>query len=129
MKLIQIICYILKLLILFHFIIFYILGKFRQYDYGEEKNLIKYGSQYPPVYNLTNIRAPIYTYEGKNDLLATPSDINSLSFNLTSLKERYTVEYIYFNHLDFLISKNVKKQLYNTLLKNLNEFLKGEGNN
>lgn len=46
-------------------------GKFRQYDYGREKNLLIYNATEPPDYNLTNITVPIALLYADNDWLAT----------------------------------------------------------
>lgn len=48
-------------------------GKFRQYDYGHEKNLLIYNTTEPPDYNLTNITVPIALFYADNDWL-----VNSL---------------------------------------------------
>lgn len=45
--------------------------EFHKYDYGPEKNLELYGQQYPPLYNLQNIRAPLHIYYGEDDDLTT----------------------------------------------------------
>ena len=39
----------------------------RPYDYGEAKNLKKYGLKQPPIYNLTNIQAPVILWYGRGD--------------------------------------------------------------
>ena len=45
-------------------------GKFRQFDYGREKNLLIYNATEPPDYNLTNIKVPIGLFYADNDWLA-----------------------------------------------------------
>lgn len=45
-------------------------GRFAQYDYGHVKNLEMYGNKKPPLYNLTNIQAPIALFVGAYDFLA-----------------------------------------------------------
>ncbi|XP_071571688.1 lysosomal acid lipase/cholesteryl ester hydrolase [Temnothorax nylanderi] len=45
-------------------------GKFRQYDYGSEKNLLIYNATEPPDYNLANITVPIALFYADNDWLA-----------------------------------------------------------
>jgi len=50
----------------------YILGRFRQYDYGDtDKNLRIYNSTTPPDYQLEKITAPIVLFSSDNDWLAT----------------------------------------------------------
>lgn len=45
--------------------------KFRQYDYGESKNMKIYGSPDPPNYDLSQIRVPIKLFYADNDWLAS----------------------------------------------------------
>ncbi|XP_070157969.1 uncharacterized protein [Polyergus mexicanus] len=52
-----------------HYIQGYQSGKFRQYDYGQEKNLVIYNSPEPPDYDLTNITVPIALFYGPGDWL------------------------------------------------------------
>lgn len=58
-------------------------GKFRQYDYGREKNMLIYNSPEPPDYDVTKITVPIYLFYSKNDLLINPvvSNENNRQFN------------------------------------------------
>lgn len=98
---------------------FYVAGKFRQYDYGKLKNFIRYGSVKPPDYNLKNITAPTYLYLGKNDLLSTIPDVKRLVKQMTSVKNTFLVDYPKFSHLDFVLSKNVKKELYDHMINDI----------
>lgn len=43
--------------------------KFRQYDYGAEKNLRIYNSTTPPEYDLRNVTVPFYIYIGEEDVI------------------------------------------------------------
>lgn len=46
---------------------------FQQYDYGEKKNMKKYGQKHPPSIDLTKIEGvPIAMFVGKQDDLSTP---------------------------------------------------------
>ena len=45
-------------------------GDFRQFDYGAEINMAKYGSEIPPDYDLSKVKAPTAIYYGDNDFLA-----------------------------------------------------------
>lgn len=49
-----------------------LMGSFRfcEYDNGPDRNLVVYGREDPPDYNLTNVRAPIALMVGKNDFIA-----------------------------------------------------------
>lgn len=44
-------------------------AKFRMYDYGFAKNLVKYGQMTPPEYDLSSVTAPVYLHYSDNDWL------------------------------------------------------------
>ena len=46
-------------------------GKFQQYDYGCDENLLFYDSEFPPLYNLSKVSVPTYLYYAENDFFAT----------------------------------------------------------
>lgn len=54
----------------FILLFYYILGKFRQFDYGWIINLLKYGTLDPPDYDFSQIAAPVALFYGANDMLA-----------------------------------------------------------
>ncbi|GIY22139.1 gastric triacylglycerol lipase [Caerostris darwini] len=47
-------------------------GKFNKYDYGKKENLVRYGQETPPEYDLTKITTPVALMWGLNDDLADP---------------------------------------------------------
>lgn len=46
-------------------------GAFKKYDYGPKKNLRIYGSEIPPLYNLTRTVHPVILYGSNGDALTT----------------------------------------------------------
>jgi hypothetical protein len=44
-------------------------GEFGQFDFGEKKNMEKYGQATPPNYNLSLVTSPVALYYGENDKL------------------------------------------------------------
>jgi lysosomal acid lipase/cholesteryl ester hydrolase len=48
-------------------------GLFRKYNYGKEGNLLRYGQETPPLYDISKITAPVALYWGQNDWLAVPA--------------------------------------------------------
>ncbi|XP_068082802.1 lipase member K isoform X2 [Anabrus simplex] len=47
-------------------------GEFMKYDYGEEKNLIMYGSRIPPKYDVSKITVPVAIMYAQNDIITDP---------------------------------------------------------
>lgn len=97
-------------------------GKFRQFDYGHDGNLEKYGSWEPPAYNLTASTAPVVIYYGLNDLLVHPRDVQELSRMLPHVIATIPIADRKFNHVDFLLAKNVREVLYEKIVQTLEEF-------
>lgn len=53
-----------------HFSQMVLSDKFRQYDYGPEKNLAIYNATEPPNYKLENINVPLILFYADNDWLS-----------------------------------------------------------
>lgn len=47
------------------------------FDYGLTKNVLKYGSLFPPKYDLASITAPVYLHYSDNDWMAAVKVIES----------------------------------------------------
>jgi lysosomal acid lipase/cholesteryl ester hydrolase len=78
-------------------------GKFQKYDYGKERNMKKYGQDYPPIYNVTGIKTPIALFYTTNDWLAGPSDVSLLFDDLhKSAIGMFKIANDQFNHVDFM---------------------------
>ena len=41
----------------------------RQYDYGKKENLMRYGSEKPPIYDIEKIKVPVMVMYAANDRL------------------------------------------------------------
>ncbi|XP_050299836.1 lipase 3-like [Anthonomus grandis grandis] len=95
-------------------------GYFRQYDYGNETNLERYGSIEPPSYDVSQITTPLAIYYGKADYLGTVEDIEYLLPQLTNadIMDQYLLE---FEHLGFLTARDVHELLYDRVLDLINK--------
>lgn len=95
---------------------------FRKFDYGSEKNMKKYGIKVAPRYALDKIEAPVCLFYSEADWLAHPSDVEHLRGRLRNVVDTHKIPYEQFNHLDFIIAKDVKALVYKRLLKVLLTF-------
>lgn len=104
---------------LYHFLQLVSNDRFCAYDRGTQKNLAKYGQSTPPDYNLANIRIPVAMYHSDNDKLIAAKDIQRVADRLSNLIENYKVRDPKFNHMDFIIGKDVVELLYKRVFENL----------
>lgn len=92
-------------------------GHFRQFDYGEYENLIRYRISEPPDYNIKNIKAPIAFYYSENDWLAAKDDVEKLLKQLSNIvAETYIPRY---NHLDYVWGINAPQEIYKDVLRRM----------
>jgi len=45
---------------------------FLHFDFGAEENMARYGTAYPPEYNLTKVTAPVFLIHADSDPFAPP---------------------------------------------------------
>ncbi|XP_017122250.1 lipase 3 [Drosophila elegans] len=96
--------------------------EFRQYDWGTKKNNEIYGQDLPPDYDLSLITAPTHSYSSNNDALCGPKDVDTMVKNFVHLKEDYRVPVQSFNHLDFIIARNMKELVNDPIIKRINSY-------
>lgn len=94
-------------------------GRFCQMDYGVKKNKKIYGQVSPPDYKMDNIKAPTYLYSSYNDALCDSKDVNTLVANMPNLAGDYRVPEESFNHLDFVVAKNLKELVNEPVIRNI----------
>lgn len=92
-------------------------GTFSKYDYGLFKNLKVYGQLKPPAFDLGRIpkSLPLWMAYGGNDDLADVADVQHTLKALQSKPELLYLEN--YGHIDFILSENGKKDLYDHLIQ------------
>ncbi|KAH8402937.1 hypothetical protein KR222_000550 [Zaprionus bogoriensis] len=100
-----------------HFIQSHVSNEFRQYDWGTKKNLLKYGAEVPPSYDLGKITADLYLYAGAADGSANLKDISRLPPLLPNLRELYEIPDPSWGHLDFVFAMNVKEVIHDKVIQ------------
>ncbi|KAH8339109.1 hypothetical protein KR074_004414 [Drosophila pseudoananassae] len=105
-----------------HFLQLWASHEFRQYDWGTKKNKEIYGQEVPPDYDLSLITAPTHSYSSNNDALCGPQDVDTLVSKFTHLTEDHRVPVQSFNHLDFIIAKNMKELVNDLVIDRINSY-------
>ena len=84
-------------------------GRFQFYDYGPQKNLVKYKQITPPEMDPARIYTPVAMYVGTADLLADPQDATYWFSGLTHPEAVKIKEIQYYNigHGTFLYGKRL----------------------
>ncbi|KAI5703784.1 hypothetical protein M8J75_016203 [Diaphorina citri] len=95
---------------------------FQQYDLGWLGNWRKYGQLRPPSYRLSNVKVPVALFYSNNDWLAPGEDVDVLSRKLPNVVGKYKVPLKRFNHLDFMWAIDVKKLLYDDVVRVLHKY-------
>ncbi|XP_018058326.1 PREDICTED: lipase 3-like [Atta colombica] len=95
-------------------------GHFRPYDYGTLPNLKFYRRFVPPEYPVEKITAPVILYNGLNDILAAPNDVEILNGKLPNILEKYTVTLKRLNHFDFVYGLHIRQIVYDHLIERMN---------
>ncbi|XP_033228533.1 gastric triacylglycerol lipase-like isoform X2 [Belonocnema kinseyi] len=85
-------------------------GTFRQYDYGKSENMRIYNSTIPPDYPLEKVTVPIAIFQGLQDFLVSPEDVDMLVEKLPNVV--YRKKFKKFNHLSFTITKGLRTLVY-----------------
>ncbi|XP_032454071.1 lipase 3 isoform X2 [Nasonia vitripennis] len=92
-------------------------GHFKMFDYGIVENFKIYKQIHPPLYNLSNIVAPIAILYGNGDTLIPAENAVQLSKMLPNVLTIETVPDGKFNHLDFLFARDLKILLNDRLVE------------
>jgi len=100
-------------------------GGFHGYDWGSaHANEAHHGSKEVPVYQLYDVEAPVAIYYGDNDLLADTVDVERTIYELPFIVSSphimiHEVDYINWNHVDFVWGMQANTFVYQDLRANL----------
>lgn len=97
-------------------------NRFEKFDYGEERNLLVYGSKQPPVYNLSAVTVPVVCIYGRNDGLVDIKDVKWLVSKLPNVLESIEVEDPLWNHLDVSYSQYTQKVIFPKINQYLSKY-------
>ncbi|KAM3955811.1 lipase 3-like [Aphomia sociella] len=84
---------------------------FEKFNYGVD-NLRVYGSEYPPLYNLSAVTIPVVLIYGKNDGLVDTKDVEWLMAKLPNVVESFLVKDPDWNHFDVVYSRYTRVLIF-----------------
>lgn len=93
--------------------------RFQQYDYGMNKNIIKYQSLSPPKYEVANVKVKVIIYYVENDGGILGKNIEEFIKQLPNVVACHFIPEHNFNHMDYILSKNVRQLIYDNLIEDL----------
>ncbi|CAD0205237.1 unnamed protein product [Chrysodeixis includens] len=96
--------------------------RFQKFDYGREQNLVVYGREEPPEYNLSAVTVPLVCLYGRNDGIVDTRDIAWLIPQLPNVLEAKMVDDPLWNHFDMAYSQYTRNELFPTINKYLLQF-------
>lgn len=99
-------------------------AKFRMFDFGLTKNLLRYGSLSPPNYDLKSVTAPVFLHYSDNDWMAAVRDVDELASKLGNLFGKFRVPDAKFNHLDYTYATDADTLLYNRVISFMDRYWK-----
>jgi len=96
-------------------------GKFQKFDYDKfrwfttSKNMVKYGSKTPPLYDVTKMDIPTVLFSGGKDILADATDVNGLIPKLQNLVEHFHDPEL--DHLDYIWGLTSADSVYKPIIQ------------
>jgi len=95
-------------------------GNFQAFDYGSVKeNQAHYGSDKPPLYDLTKMEVPISIYYGGDDYLSTPDDVLDAASHFKNVIEKVLVPE--FQHMDFVWGLKAAPQVFQPIAASISK--------
>ena len=79
-----------------------------------------YNRTTPPLYDLTQVKAPVALYWGEQDWLADPDDVQLIRKSLPNIVDDLSVES--YDHVDFVWAMNAKEAVYDRMIKLMQQF-------
>ncbi|XP_050518262.1 lipase 3-like isoform X2 [Diabrotica virgifera virgifera] len=98
-------------------------GSFTKYDYGAKGNMKKYGTYTPPLYNLSNILAPVSLFVAHGDNVVPWEGVRDFITMLPNIDSVFDIPIESFNHVDYIFSnittQYVNEPVYQLFMKHL----------
>ncbi|XP_006831185.1 PREDICTED: lipase member K-like [Chrysochloris asiatica] len=97
-------------------------GQFQAFDWGNSnQNMIHFNQSAPPLYNVTKMEVPTAVWNGGQDILADPKDVENLLPKISNLiYHKWIPQY---NHVDFYLGKDASQKVYQDLINLMEQYL------
>uniref|UniRef100_A0A6P7GXQ8 Lipase 1-like n=1 Tax=Diabrotica virgifera virgifera TaxID=50390 RepID=A0A6P7GXQ8_DIAVI len=97
---------------MFHYLQIAKRGIFAQYNYGPKRNMQRYNSSIPPIYDINKVTACMAIfYAEKDDITTVKGALETIDI-LPNVCYSHKVEYPKFNHIDFIFANNASELVY-----------------
>ncbi|XP_063381927.1 lipase 3-like [Cydia fagiglandana] len=94
-------------------------GSFRRFNHLGFWNYKVYGTWDPPLYDLSQVKAPVFLRYSLSDPLAHVNDVERLAKELGNLKAKTSIPMSSFSHLDFMWGIDAKKLVYDQVIADM----------
>ncbi|CAG2061709.1 unnamed protein product, partial [Timema podura] len=94
-------------------------GKFRQFNYGFQRNLRIYRQFTPPDYDLGKVTAPITLIYSSGDKLADLQDVEQLIDRLPNVYDTIFINDPQFQHMDFMTNPDLDTVIYDEIISSM----------
>nr|XP_003409296.2 lipase member K [Loxodonta africana] len=97
-------------------------GQFQAFDWGNPKqNMMHFKQLTPPLYNVTKMEVPTAVWNGGQDRVADPKDVENLLPKISNLI--YYKWIPHYNHLDFYLGQDAPQEIYQDLISLMEQCL------
>ncbi|XP_053441082.1 lipase member K [Nycticebus coucang] len=96
-------------------------GQLQAFDWGNPaENLMHFHQLTPPFYNVTKMEIPTAVWSGGQDVVADPKDIENLLPKIANLIYYKLIPY--YNHVDFYLGQDAPQEIYQDLVRLMEEW-------
>ncbi|MBZ3872618.1 Lipase member K [Sciurus carolinensis] len=100
-------------------------GQLQAFDWGQpDQNMMHFHQLIPPLYNVTKMEVPTAMWSGGQDVVADPKDIENLLPKVANLI--YYKAIPHYNHMDFYLGQDAPQEIYQDLIRLMEECLQNE---
>ncbi|XP_032610677.1 lipase member K isoform X2 [Hylobates moloch] len=97
-------------------------GQLQAFDWGNsDQNMMHFHQLTPPLYNITKMQVPTAIWNGGQDIVADPKDVENLLPQIANLIYYKLIPH--YNHVDFYLGEDAPQEIYQDLIRLMEEYL------